>query len=88
MGKGWEGIAASSRSSESNGLGTCEAHDVGFSPEEDRGRSKSEMGTGEGGKEEIERLSRLGVACCGEFAVGFCVWVTRSTLCVAKLLES
>jgi hypothetical protein len=27
-------------------------------------------------------------ACCGEFAVGFCNWVRRSTLCVVNMLES
>ena len=32
MGKGWEGIATSSRGSENNWLGTCEAHHVSVGP--------------------------------------------------------
>jgi len=56
MGEGSEGIAASSGDSENNGLGSCEAHNVGISPQEDRRRSKSEMG-------EVEEGS---VASCGK----------------------
>jgi hypothetical protein len=52
MGEGSEGIAASSGGSENNGLGSCEAHHVGISPQEDRGGSKSEMGEVEGRAEE------------------------------------
>jgi hypothetical protein len=36
------------------------------------------MGTSKGREEEGGVVSRR--ACCGEFAVGFCVWVSRSTL--------
>jgi len=43
---GSNGIAASSRGIENNCLGTCEAHHVSISPEEDRRRSKSEVGEG------------------------------------------
>jgi hypothetical protein len=32
MGKGWEGIATSSRGSENNWLGTCEARHVSVGP--------------------------------------------------------
>jgi hypothetical protein len=38
MGMGPEGIAASSGDSEDNGPGSCKAHHVGISPQEDRGR--------------------------------------------------
>jgi hypothetical protein len=51
MGKGWEGIATSSRGSENNWLGTCEAHHVDFSPQEDRGGSAGKVGEGPGGEE-------------------------------------
>jgi hypothetical protein len=44
MGKGWEGIAVS----EDNWLFSCEAHHVSISPQEDRRRSKSTVGKGEG----------------------------------------
>jgi hypothetical protein len=63
----------------------CHRTDSGISLHEDRRCSKSEMGEGEGGEEDGV-VSRG--ACCGEFAVGFGVWVRRSTLCVAYLLES
>jgi len=52
MGKGSEGIAASSRGSENNWLGTCQAHNVNFSPQEDRGGTAGEVGEGEGRTEE------------------------------------
>jgi hypothetical protein len=46
VGEDSKGIAASSRGIENNCLGTCEAHHVSISPEEDRRRSKSEVGEG------------------------------------------
>jgi hypothetical protein len=52
MGKGWEEIAGSSRGSENNWLGTCETHDVGSRPREDRGGAAGKVGEGEGGAEE------------------------------------
>jgi len=86
MGEGWEGIAPSSRGSEDNWVGTCKAHDVSIGQKEDRGGAAGQMGKSKGCDEEGGVVSRG--ACCGEFAVGFCVWVRRSTLCVANLLES
>jgi hypothetical protein len=44
MGKGWQGIAASEGS---NGLGSCEAHAVGVSPQENRRSTKGTMGEAE-----------------------------------------
>jgi hypothetical protein len=52
MGKGWEGIEASSNGSENNSLGTCEAHHVGGRPQEDRGGAAGTLGEGAGGEEE------------------------------------
>ena len=54
MDEGSEPIAASS--SENNGLGSREAHDVGISSQEDRGGTASKVGEGEEG----------GVASCGK----------------------
>jgi len=51
MVKGSKWIEASNRGSENGGLDPCKAHNVGISPQEDRGRPKSEMGEGEGGEE-------------------------------------
>jgi hypothetical protein len=39
-------------SSENDGLGTCEAHHVGISPQEDRGGAAEKLDTGKGGEEE------------------------------------
>jgi hypothetical protein len=50
MGEGSEGIAANG-ASENNGPGSCEAHDVSSSSQEDRGVSAGEMGEGETGEE-------------------------------------
>jgi hypothetical protein len=55
-------------------------------PEKGRGGAVGEMGKSKGCEEEGGVVSRG--ACYGEFAVGFCVWVRHSTLCVAKLLQS
>ena len=52
MGKGSEGIEASSEGSENNWLGSCEAHHVGISPQEDRGGTAGTVGEGEGGKKK------------------------------------
>jgi hypothetical protein len=53
MGKGSEWIAAS----ENDGPGSCKAHNVGISPQEDRGGAAGTVGEGEGWEEEggIER---------------------------------
>jgi len=37
---------------ENNWLGSCKAHDVGVSPEEDCGGAADEVGEGTGGEEE------------------------------------
>jgi hypothetical protein len=53
MGKGKEGIAASTgRGSENDGPGSCEAHDVRGRPQEDRGVPEGTLGEVEGGAEE------------------------------------
>ena len=52
MGKGTEGTEASSGESENNWLGSCKAHYVGISPQEDRRRSTGTLGEGTGGEEE------------------------------------
>jgi hypothetical protein len=52
VGKGWKRIEASSRGSENNCVGICEAHHVGISPQEDRGGTAGKMGEGEGASEE------------------------------------
>jgi hypothetical protein len=54
MDEGSEWIAASR--SENNRLGSCEAHDLGISPEKDRGGTAGKVGEGEEG----------GVASCGK----------------------
>jgi hypothetical protein len=48
MGKGSQPIAASS----GNRFGSCEAHDVGISPQEDRCGTAGAVGQGEGWEEE------------------------------------
>jgi len=53
MGKGSEGTEASSGESENNWLGSCKAHHVGGSPQEDRGGTAGAVGEGTGGEEEI-----------------------------------
>jgi hypothetical protein len=68
-----------------NGGASAEANDLGGGKEADRSGTARTLGKAESG-EEGGVVSRG--ACCGEFAVGFCVWVRRSTLCVVKLLES
>jgi hypothetical protein len=52
MGKGSEGTEASSGESKNNWLGSCKAHHVGISPQEDRGGTAEEVGAGEGCEEE------------------------------------
>jgi hypothetical protein len=52
MGKGSEWIAASGGGSENNWLGSCKAHHVRISPQEDRVGTAGEMGEGEGAAEE------------------------------------
>ena len=51
MGKGSEGIRASSTDSENNGLGSCEAHHVSVSSPEDCSVSKGKMGKDQAAKE-------------------------------------
>jgi hypothetical protein len=51
MGKGSERTEASS-GSKPNGFGSCEAHHVRISPQEDRGGAEGEVGEGEGSPEE------------------------------------
>jgi hypothetical protein len=51
MGEGWEGTEAS----ENNGLGSCQTHYVGISPQEDRSSAEEAVGEGEGGEEEVGR---------------------------------
>jgi hypothetical protein len=48
------------------------AHDVGVSPQEDRGRTAGEVGEGESREEKIG-ASACGT-CCGEYAAGFRAW--------------
>jgi hypothetical protein len=66
MGEGSEWIEASSGGSENDRLGSCEAHYVDFTPQEDRGGTAGTVG--EGGEEE----SGIGPRepCC-EDAAGF-----------------
>ena len=52
MGKDSKGIAASSKRSENDGLGTCKAHHVSIGPQEDRRCSKSEVGEGTGSEND------------------------------------
>jgi hypothetical protein len=61
MGEDSKGIAASSGGSQNDWFGSCKAHDVGVSPEEDRSGTAGEMGEvqsseEEGGLEPAERL--------------------------------
>jgi hypothetical protein len=49
MGKCSKGIAASECS---DGFGSCQAHYVGVSPQEDRGGTAGAVGEGEDGQEE------------------------------------
>jgi hypothetical protein len=51
-GEGWQGIAASRRGNEDNWLGIREAHNVDFSPQEDRSGTEGAVGEGEGCEEE------------------------------------
>jgi len=51
MGKGSQRITTSG-DSENNGLGSCEAHHVSISPEEDCSISEGEVGEAEGGAAE------------------------------------
>jgi hypothetical protein len=44
MGEGAEGIAAGSRSSENNGFGSCEAHDVAIGTSENCGGAAGAVG--------------------------------------------
>ncbi|MGA2648815.1 MAG: hypothetical protein ABSF15_29370, partial [Candidatus Sulfotelmatobacter sp.] len=44
MGKGPQRTGANASGNENYGLDSCEAHNVGFSPQEDRNRSKSAVG--------------------------------------------
>jgi hypothetical protein len=44
MGKDSQGTEADSSGSENYGLDTCEAHDVGFSPQEDCGSAAEKVG--------------------------------------------
>ena len=50
MGEGTRRVATNS-SGEGDGLGSCEAHNVGISPQEDRGGTAGKVGEGEGGEE-------------------------------------
>jgi hypothetical protein len=52
MGEGANRIAASTRGSESNGLGSPQACDVGVSPAQDRGGAESRVGEVVGAAEE------------------------------------
>jgi tRNA(adenine34) deaminase len=52
MGEGEGGIEAISGGNENNWLCTREAHNVDFSPQEDRGGTAGTVGEGEGGEEE------------------------------------
>jgi hypothetical protein len=52
MGKDSERTAANSRCSQNNGFHSCEAHDLGGRPQEDRSGAAGSVGEGEGGEEE------------------------------------
>jgi hypothetical protein len=52
MGKDSQRTGANGCGSETWCLGTCEAHDVGFSPQEDCGGAAEKVGEVEGGAEE------------------------------------
>jgi hypothetical protein len=51
MGKDSQGTEADRSGSEDYGLDSCEAHDVGFSPQEDRGGAAGTVGEIESRKE-------------------------------------
>ena len=59
MGKGSEGITASSSDSENNGLGSCEAHHVSGSPQEDCSVSTGKMGKDQAPKEGCVAQSQV-----------------------------
>jgi hypothetical protein len=52
MGKGSEGIPASDGDSENNELGSCKAHHVSGSPQEDRSISAGKVGENKGAAKE------------------------------------
>ena len=54
MGESSERIEASGGSSENYGLDSCEAHDLGRRPQEDRRRAKGEVGEVESREQEIK----------------------------------
>jgi hypothetical protein len=54
MGKDSQGTEADSSGSENYGLDTCEAHYVGFSPQEDRGGAAGTVGEIESREQEIK----------------------------------
>jgi len=58
MGKGSERIAASSGGSETDGLGSYEAHDVGVRASEDCGSSAGKVGEGEATEESCVAWER------------------------------
>jgi hypothetical protein len=64
MGEDSKGIAASSGGSQNDWFGSCKAHDVGVSPEEDRSGTAGEMGEVQSSKEEggLEPAERLRLA--------------------------
>ena len=62
VGAGSKWIAASEGSC---GFGSCKAHDVGISPQENRSRSKEEMGEGAGGEEGGVDATRDRARCFG-----------------------
>jgi hypothetical protein len=79
MGEHSEGIAASSGGGKNNGLGSCQAHHVGISPQEDRGGTAGKVGEGEGCEKEIGGLAVWG-ACYGEYVAGcFSDWRPESS---------
>jgi hypothetical protein len=59
MGKGSEGITASSTDSESNRLSSCEAHYVGVSSPEDCSVSTGKMGKDQAAKERCVAQSQV-----------------------------
>ena len=78
MGKGWEGIAASE---DYDGLGSCQAHYVCVSPQEDRGGTKGAVGEGEsceeaGGLGPAEPITRIVLHNCPpeEYRQLCCLW--------------
>jgi hypothetical protein len=68
LGESSEGIASSEGS---DGFGSCQAHDVGVSPEEDRSGTKGAVGEAENGTTEEGGIDpQTEKACCGT-AAGF-----------------